>query len=36
MSLKGLDPTKMADWQIAEAVEKDMKSVFQMADEMGL
>jgi formate--tetrahydrofolate ligase len=36
MSLKGLDPTKMADWQIAEAVEKDMKPVFQMADEMGL
>jgi len=36
MSLKGLDPTKMADWQIAEAVEKDMKSVFQMAEEMGL
>ncbi len=36
MSLKGLDPTKMADWQIAEAVEKDMKSVFQLAEEMGL
>ncbi len=36
MALKGLDPTKMADWQIAEAVEKDMKSVFQMAEEMGL
>jgi len=36
MSLKGLDPTKLADWQIAEAVEKDMKPVFQMADEMGL
>ncbi len=36
MSLKGLDPTKLADWQIAEAVEKDMKSVFQMAEEMGL
>ncbi len=36
MSLKGLDPTKMADWQIAEAVEKDMKSVFQVAEELGL
>ncbi len=36
MSLKGLDPTKLADWQIAEAVEKDMKSVFQLAEEMGL
>jgi len=36
MSLKGLDPTKMADWQIAEAVEKDMKPVFQLAEEMGL
>ncbi|MBW2058181.1 MAG: formate--tetrahydrofolate ligase [Deltaproteobacteria bacterium] len=36
MSLKGLDPRKMADWEIAEAVEKDMKPVFQLADEMGL
>jgi formate--tetrahydrofolate ligase len=36
MSLKGLDATKLADWQIAEAVEKDMKSVFQLAEEMGL
>ncbi|NIO06221.1 MAG: formate--tetrahydrofolate ligase [Proteobacteria bacterium] len=36
MALKGLDPTKMADWQIAETVEKDMKSVFQLAEEMGL
>jgi formate--tetrahydrofolate ligase len=36
MSLKGLDPTKLADWQIAEAVEKDMKPVFQLAEEMGL
>jgi formate--tetrahydrofolate ligase len=36
MSLKGLDPTKLADWQIAEAVEQDMKSVFQLAEEMGL
>ncbi|MBW2120403.1 MAG: formate--tetrahydrofolate ligase [Deltaproteobacteria bacterium] len=31
-----MDPRKMADWEIAEAVEKDMKPVFQLADEMGL
>ena len=36
MSLKGLDPTKLADWQIAEEVEKDMKSVFELSEEMGL
>ncbi len=36
MSLKGLDPTKLADWEIAEAAEKDMKSVFQLAEELGL
>jgi formyltetrahydrofolate synthetase len=30
------DPTKMADWQIAEAAEADMKTVYQLADEMGL
>ncbi len=31
-----LDPTKMADWQIAEAAEKTMKTVYQLGDEMGL
>lgn len=31
-----LDPTKMKDWQIAEAAEKKMKSVHQLADELGL
>ena len=31
-----LDPTKMADWQIAEACEKDMKTVKQLADELGI
>jgi len=31
-----LDPTKMADWQIAEAAEADMKTVYQLADELGL
>jgi len=30
------DPTKMADWQIAEAAEADMKTVYQLAEEMGL
>ena len=31
-----LDPTKLADWQIAEACEKDMKTVKQLADELGI
>ncbi len=31
-----LDPTKYEDWQIAEAAEKDMKKVFQLAEEMGM
>ncbi len=31
-----LDPTKYADWQIAEAAEKDMKKVFDLAEEMGM
>ncbi len=31
-----LDATKMKDWQIAEAAEENMKSVSQLADEMGL
>lgn len=31
-----LDPMKMADWQIAEAAEKKMKTVYQLAEEMGL
>jgi formate--tetrahydrofolate ligase len=30
------DATKMADWQIAEAAEQHMKSVWQLGDEMGL
>jgi formate--tetrahydrofolate ligase len=30
------DPTKMADWQIAEAAETNMKSVWQLQEEMGL
>jgi len=31
-----LDPTKMKDWQVAEAAEETMKPVRQLADEMGL
>jgi formate--tetrahydrofolate ligase len=31
-----LDPTKMADWQIAEACEKDMKTVKQLAAALGI
>ncbi len=31
-----LDPTKMADWQIAEEAEKTAKTVYQLRDELGL
>jgi len=31
-----LDPTKMKDWQVAEAAEENMKSPGQLASEMGL
>jgi len=31
-----LDPTKMKDWQIAEAAEETMKSIPQLARELGL
>ena len=31
-----LDPTKMKDWEIAEAAEASMKTVYDLADEMGL
>ena len=31
-----LDPTKMKDWQIAEAAEQSMKPVSQLAEELGL
>jgi len=31
-----LDPTKHADWEIAEAVEKNMKTIYQIAEELGL
>ncbi len=31
-----IDPTKHADWEVAEAAEKDMKTVYQLAAELGL
>lgn len=31
-----LDPTKHADWEIAEAAEANMKTVYQLAEELGL
>jgi len=31
-----LDPTKHADWEIAEAAEGQMKTVYQLAEELGL
>ncbi len=31
-----LDPTKHADWEIAEAAEKKMKTTFQLAEEVGI
>ncbi len=31
-----LDPTKHADWEIAEAAESTMKTVYQLGEEMGL
>ena len=31
-----LDPTKNADWQIAEAAEVNMKTVYQLGEELGL
>jgi formate--tetrahydrofolate ligase len=31
-----LDPTKMKNWQIAEEAEKNIKPIFQLAEEIGL
>jgi formyltetrahydrofolate synthetase len=31
-----LDPTKLADWQIAEKAAENMKTVYQLADDLGL
>ncbi len=36
MARPKLDPTKMKDWQIAEAAEQTMKPVMQLATELGL
>lgn len=36
MDIKLIDPTKLADWQVAEAREEDMKPVKQLAEELGL
>lgn len=31
-----IDPTKHADWEIAEAAEKNMKQIYEIADKLGL
>ena len=31
-----LDPTTMADWEIAAAAEENMKTVYELGDELGL
>ncbi len=31
-----IDPTKHADWEIAEAAEKNMKTVYELAEKLGL
>jgi len=31
-----LDPTKLADWQIAEECETNMKTIYQLAEELGI
>ncbi len=36
MDLKSLDPTRMEDWEVAQAAESWMKPVTQIAGEMGL
>ncbi len=36
MGATKLDPTKMKDWEIAAAAEGDMKTVYQLAEEMGV
>ncbi|NLF94072.1 MAG: formate--tetrahydrofolate ligase [Oligosphaeraceae bacterium] len=36
MSQQTLDPTKMADWQIAEAAETNLRSIAELSAELGL
>jgi formate--tetrahydrofolate ligase len=31
-----IDPTKHADWEVAEAAEKNMKTVYELGDQLGL
>jgi len=33
---RNLDPTKMKDWEIAQACEADMKTINQLAEELGI
>lgn len=33
---KKLDPTKLKDWEIAAEAEKTMKTVYTLAEELGL
>ncbi|NQT58902.1 MAG: formate--tetrahydrofolate ligase [Bacteroidetes bacterium] len=33
---RNLDPTKMKDWEIAQACEADMKTITQLADDLGI
>lgn len=34
--IRNLDPTKMKDWEIAQACEADMKTITQLAEELGI
>ncbi len=36
MDLKKLDPTKLKDWQIAEACEENLKTIDELFDELGI
>ena len=31
-----IDPTKHADWEVAEAAEKNMKTVYELSEQLGL
>lgn len=35
-NISSLDPRKLADWQVAEEAEKHMKTVFQLAKDLGI
>jgi formyltetrahydrofolate synthetase len=36
LQITDLDPRKLQDWQIAEEAEKQMKTIFQLAEEVGI